>query len=154
MSTMKKFFDEYVRDVTSPGGLPAYAALFLYFLLSGNFALSEKLLAAFIIIVIITYAVKSLYFKARPDNSTGQIGKSLMDKADLSSFPSVHAARITALGTLLSLTYATFAIYALSVIIVAAVCVSRILLKRHYTADVVAGIVVGLAVGYLVFLYA
>jgi len=153
MYILKKFVDEWVRDITSLGGLPVYAVLFLFFLLSGNYLIAEKLVVMFIAIMVVTYAVKSVYFKARPDNRTGRKGASLLEKADLSSFPSVHAARITALGVLFSLTYPTIAVTVLSMLIVAAVCVSRVILERHYFSDVAAGFVLGLIVGYTAFLF-
>ena len=130
-----------------------WTALFLYFLIGMNFTMVGRLFAVFAIIVIITYAIKTAYFKPRPDNKNKEKGRSLLDKADLSSFPSVHAARITALGVLFSLTYGTLAVIVMSAILVIAVCVSRILLDRHYKTDVIAGFIFGLIVGYGVFLW-
>ena len=39
-----------------------------------------------------------------------------------------------------------------AVFIIASVSISRVMLKRHYMSDVVAGIVLGVFTGYIVFL--
>ncbi len=153
MSALKKFFDEYVRDVTSLGGLPLYFVLFLYFALSANYKIALNLAEIFVIIMVITYAIKTVYFKPRPDNNSGKKGKTLFDKADLASFPSVHAARITALGVFFSLAFQAFAVTILSAILILAVCISRVVLNRHYAADVAAGFIFGFLVGYAVFVF-
>ncbi|MCX6816191.1 MAG: phosphatase PAP2 family protein [Candidatus Aenigmarchaeota archaeon] len=153
MYVIKKFFNEYVRDVTSLGGLPVYGLVCLYALASGQYHLFIQLLTMVIAIMIVTYVTKSVYFKARPDNTAKKKGANLLEKADLSSFPSVHAARITALGILFALIYANPLITVLAAVVVVAVCVSRILIKRHYTADVIAGFILGLIVGYAAFLW-
>ncbi|MBI3190136.1 phosphatase PAP2 family protein [archaeon] len=151
MHVLMKFVYEAIRDISSLGGIAFYGLLFLFTLAVQQYIITMKLLFMIIAIMIVTYSIKSVYFKARPDNKAKKKGKNLLEKADLSSFPSVHSARITALGVLGSLTFMNIWLTLLLTAIVIVVCVSRIVLSRHYKADVAAGIILGLIVGYAAF---
>jgi membrane-associated phospholipid phosphatase len=148
MHVLMKFVYEAIRDISSLGGIAFYGLLFLFTLVIQQYLIALKLLFIVVVIMIVTYSIKSVYFKARPDNKAKKRGKNLLESADLSSFPSVHSARITALGVLGSLTFMNVLLAILLAAIVITVCASRIILGRHHKADVIAGIVLGLIVGY------
>ena len=148
MHVLMKFVYEAIRDISSLGGIAFYGLLFLFTLVIQQYLIALKLLFIVVVIMIVTYYIKSVYFKARPDNKAKKRGKNLLESADLSSFPSVHSARITALGVLGSLTFMNVLLAILLAAIVITVCASRIILGRHHKADVIAGIVLGLIVGY------
>lgn len=148
MHVLMKFVYEAIRDISSLGGIAFYGLLFLFTLVIQQYLIALKLLFIVVVIMIVTYSIKSVYFKARPDNKAKNRGKNLLESADLSSFPSVHSARITALGVLGSLTFMNVLLAILLAAIVITVCASRIILGRHHKADVIAGIVLGLIVGY------
>jgi undecaprenyl-diphosphatase len=136
-----------IKDVSALGGLLFYNILSIYYLLT-DITIALKLAYAVTLLFIIVYAIKFVYFKKRPD--VKDAGQSLLERMENSSFPSVHAARAGIL--FIALFYqATLAILVLGIILLLGVAISRVLLKRHYTTDVIAGVILGLGIGYIFF---
>ena len=141
-------YKNFVSDASVLGGLPFYAVLTAYFAAT-NAALAVKMLYALAALFIVIYSVKLLYFKKRPDVRKSRF-PSLLERLENSSFPSVHAGRA-------GLLYMAFffsqniALSLLGVALLASVCGSRIILKRHYAVDVAVGMLLGLIIGYFAF---
>ena len=105
--------------------------------------LSIKLCIGTIIITLIAMIIKALFFKARLKK---QKTRTLIERIDASSFPSIHSARITFL-TFSIVAYSTSLILNIFLIILGIlIAYSRIYLKKHYLSDVIAGIILGVIV--------
>ncbi|MFH1181630.1 MAG: phosphatase PAP2 family protein [Candidatus Woesearchaeota archaeon] len=107
------------------------------------FGFSHSFLIAVIGLAIVEATcifIKLLYFKQRPRR---QKFTNIIERLDASSFPSVHAAR----SSFLYLYLAWFAAIPAKIAFIAvilAVSMSRILLKKHYIIDVLAGYGIGI----------
>ena len=143
--TLKK---NIISDVSALGGLPIYSLLILYFLIQ-DISIATKLIYSLIIILLIVYSIKLIYFKKRPDISKNTFS-SLLEKLESSSFPSLHAGR-TAILFLAFFYQSSLTMMLLGLSIFVLIIISRVLLKRHYISDVIVGSLLGLAIGYIVF---
>jgi len=90
--------------------------------------------------------IKLAFHRPRPD---GQTFQGSMVKVDAGSFPSIHSSRIM-------LTYITIffqsgspLIQGVIIFMILAVGTSRVMLKRHYWSDVIAGFIIGLAIYFI-----
>lgn len=140
---LKTLWKNIVADVSALGGLPFYAVFILYYALT-DAAVAWQLIYALTILFVAVYSIKLVYFKARPDVAKKRFS-SLAERLESSSFPSVHAARATMLYVAL---FHGTALGAFGLFMALCVCASRILLKRHYARDVVAGAALGTVIGY------
>lgn len=143
---MQKYFELFFRDMTSLGGMFFYGLLVVGLGLLGHYELAKRLIFAFLIITAITVLIRSVYFKDRPKK---QAHSTFLERIDASSFPSIHAARSSALAVILGEFSASPYFYAFVTCIAILVCLSRHYLKKHDTADIIAGIVLGVVVGSL-----
>jgi membrane-associated phospholipid phosphatase len=85
--------------------------------------------------------IKLAYFKERPNR---QKFSNIIERLDASGFPSVHAAR----SVFVYLYLAVFAGLLERIVligIIAAIGISRLLLKKHYLVDVLAGYALGIS---------
>ena len=132
----------FFNQITELGSLTIIAILIviLYFF---EKELSIKLFVGVIIITLIAMIIKSLFFKARPKK---QKTKTLIERIDASSFPSIHSARITFLTFWITAYSKNIILKIFLVAIGIIVAYSRIYLKKHYLSDVIAGIILGLIV--------
>jgi len=135
---IEKHINEFFRDITGFGGIWFYLLFLLFgFLVFG----ADFVLSPFVVLVVI-YAVavfvRVFYFKDRPFH---ELHRNFFERIDASSFPSIHAARATALAYFISGVFsnATW----LAVVVAFFVCVSRIYLRKHYLVDVIGGIILG-----------
>jgi membrane-associated phospholipid phosphatase len=133
-------------------GIPWFAFWIAFTWLFNNSSLVQMqvnmLIGLFLDIIFI--AVAKAYFRRRrpvanTDDALGQIGP------DVFSFPSGHASRAVFVA------YFFINLYQLPVLCVppllawvTAICLSRILMNRHYILDVVGGICFGLIVAWII----
>ncbi|MEK6818538.1 MAG: phosphatase PAP2 family protein, partial [Nanoarchaeota archaeon] len=96
-----------------------------------------------ILIYLITFAIRFIYYKPRPKK---QSHKNLLEKLDASSFPSMHSARITLLCLIFTSVYLNLYSVLLSALLILLVSYSRIYLKKHYFSDLVGGVILGILV--------
>lgn len=141
--------EEFIKDISSLGSLAFYLLMILATFLAGEYAISYKLVLSLALIFIATYSIKLFYVKPRPDFRKRKFS-SLMERLNESSFPSVHAARITLISMAMYSVFPQFSL--LSLLLILLVSFSRIYLKRHYLLDVAAGIIIGFSAGYTIFL--
>lgn len=129
------------QDITTLGGLAFYTLLTLFILTLGLTTIALKLVIGFIITYGISLLIRLLYFKKRPNN---QKYKTIIERLDASSFPSIHAARITFLGLFFIILLDSIYTTILLLIIILLVCYSRHHLKKHDIKDLLAGIILGI----------
>lgn len=144
---IKRQKSDFYRDITALGSLWIYYIILLLFLLQKNYFIFKKLLAGLILIQAITIAIRTFYFKERPNMYPH---KSYIEKIDASSFPSLHSARIAFLSIFLMNYFKELLFSVLLVILAAIVVYSRIYLKKHDFSDVLAGVILGVAVYFIV----
>lgn len=137
MSLSKKFFEE----ITFFGSISLYLFLIIFLYILGKPDYSIKIILALLIIYSLTFIIRLFYFKARPEKVKYS---SFIEKIDASSFPSVHAARITVLALLLFF-YSTINYYliALTILVWFLTIYSRFYLKKHDATDLIGGIALG-----------
>ncbi len=102
---------------------------------------SIRALVAFASIEIISAIIKILYPKHRPVAGKRE---TLLDKYEAGSFPSIHAARISAMSVLMwSLLPQDWLTLLCLIFLVISVAYSRVHRKRHFYTDVIAGVILG-----------
>jgi membrane-associated phospholipid phosphatase len=138
-----------MRDTTAMGGLAIYLVVAVIFFLLGNLKVAAQLIIVLILLYAIIALIRTIFFKKRPDR---QKYSGFFTKIDASSFPSMHSARSAALAIILAMVFPQNTIRIFLIIAVLAVAYTRIRLKRHYTADVIGGLILGAIVAWLTFL--
>lgn len=139
-------FKEYIRDITSLAN-PVVLLLFCLILLgwTKDFGI---IVAAIVTGEIIGSAIKTAFPKARPNKQTY---KNLVEKIDAGSFPSIHASRaaIVFLSLLFLTATGKILLFILYPLLIIAIGYSRVVLKKHYWTDVIAGWILGTIIFYL-----
>ncbi|XP_045614454.1 polyisoprenoid diphosphate/phosphate phosphohydrolase PLPP6 [Procambarus clarkii] len=105
---------------------------------------------ALIIDIIVIAVAKGITRRRRPEanKKDDMFGQILVDKF---SFPSGHATRAVMLSILLPMQYDMFLPLSILVMIWGgAVCISRVLMRRHHLLDIIGGIVIGILEALLV----
>ena len=107
--------------------------------------LSVALLWTVAITAVLVYLAKNYFKRERPSDPHRGLG------ADKFSFPSGHAARVTAVAITLSFLFPLWTVAFL--LWGTAVALSRVALARHFFSDVIGGTLVGLVVSLLLQLF-
>ena len=141
--------DNY-RDFSAFGGLPIYIVILIIFFAISEMLALKQLAAGLAIAYIITTFFRIAYFKQRPAK---QKYNNFIEKIDASSFPSLHAMRSAILGVILAGYFANILLTVVFALCIIGVAITRVLLKRHDPVDVSAGMIIGLAVGFVIILY-
>jgi len=143
---LAKQWREIWRDYSAAGSfnLLTLAALGLMLF---DIRLGILLVVAIIGMEVLGSLIKLAAHRTRPDNQTGS---TFLERIDSGSFPSIHAARAAAVGALLIGSARSAELTVLIVATVLLVGISRVILKRHHVSDVLAGIVLGALLGWLI----
>ena len=143
-SFLKYKFNDWLRDFTSLGN--PLILLLIPFIALGNTSSYYKLLIALLVNEILCSTIKLVFHKPRPD---GQAYKTILEKIDAGSFPSIHASRITLVYlTLFDFTdHLLLKIVFLTVILI--VMYSRVALKRHFWTDIIGGLIIGASIFFI-----
>ncbi len=136
---------ELLQDFKTLGGFPLYCALILASFILGEFGLSSQLFIGLILAFSLTALIRIFYFKQRP---VRQSFKTWQQKIDASSFPSLHSMRAAVLATVLAAFFDNRILAVLFFALAVAVASARVLQKRHHMSDVVAGLILGILVGF------
>jgi membrane-associated phospholipid phosphatase len=131
---------EFLEDVKAFGGLPIYLVLIAIFSILGYFTMSVRLAVGLFLAYALTSTIRFVFFRQRPDK---QKFKGLAQKIDASSFPSLHAMRASCLAILLILFFNNFWITCLAIGVAVCVALVRVVQKRHFASDVIAGLIFG-----------
>lgn len=146
---MKEIYHDFIQDISAFGGLPFYLVVILIFL-PFNTSISLKLALGLAFCYILTILIRLVFFKKRPDK---QAYKGIIEKINASSFPSLHSMRITFLGLILIFYFNNLLATIILSFLMVCVYTSRLILKKHYLPDVIAGIVLGLSLFFIFFFY-
>src|SRR3989344_5389470 len=125
--------DNFWHEITSFGGYVFPFLVFLTFLALGNYDFAKKYFIGIILIYIVAFALRLIFFKPRPDKFKYD---NFLEKLDASSFPSLHAARATFVFLMLSDFMQNTYFSILAAVLVLLTCYSRIRFKRHDWKDV------------------
>jgi len=131
-----------MRRLTHLGGARATLGAGLVLLVADDARVGAAALLANAASHLVVQALKRLVARARPCDAGGA-SLALVDLPDPFSFPSGHAAAVSAVAATVS--YAHPAAGLVAVPMAAAVCASRVTLKVHHLTDVLAGALLGLA---------
>jgi membrane-associated phospholipid phosphatase len=143
---MRGFLDWLLRGITFFGSLAfaVFIAVLMVFL--EDYILALKIAAGTIITIFLAFLIRLVYRKERPTPLKDK--SSLLRYLEAQSFPSVHAARA---GCFSVLVYPAFPkLLFFLIIAVVLVSISRIIMRKHYAADVFAGLVLGFLSGIFV----
>ena len=99
---VKIIFDKFFEEITFLGGILFFLLFSILFLILGKPDMFFQLILGLIIIYVLTFLIRLFYFKARPKKVHY---KNFLEKLDASSFPSVHAARITFISLFLIISF-------------------------------------------------
>jgi len=136
---MKKFFEE----ITFFGGIAFYLFVIILLLIFQKYIFALRLFLGLMIIYFITFIIRLSYFKDRPEKITHT---NFLERIDASSFPSIHAARITCLFLFFLFSLFFFlpiAVKILMGVVLLLTIYSRLYLSKHDFIDVLAGIILG-----------
>jgi len=142
----RRMFKDFMPDLSGIGGLPIYVIVALLFAFTGSMTVFWQLFIGLALVYSIFFAIRLLHFRERPDK---QPHHGLLQTLDASSFPSIHAGRVTVLGIILMNFYTNGLISTLMILLVVAVSTTRVVLKRHYWLDVLCGLFFGVAIALL-----
>lgn len=145
-----KLMDRWIRDITSIAGLPILSLFFIGLLLWNKTEIALEFLISLIVAELSIYLIRYFYFRQRPFGKKDGF-KSLYERLDESSFPSVHSARAAIIALVLSQPLPWIPKIFLW-IAATGICASRIYLKRHHPSDVLVGGILGLMISYIVVL--
>jgi len=137
----------FFKQITELGSLTIIliAIFFSYFF---DNALAIRLFAGVATVTIISFIIKAIFFRARPNK---QPVNTLVERLDASSFPSIHSARITVLAFWLIMYVNDIILKIFLGCIGVLVAYSRIYLKKHYLIDVIAGFMLAMIVNILIY---
>ena len=141
---LKDSIHETIRDLTSFGS--PIVLVIIIFLFFGFTLESLLLLAGFVVIEVICSLLKYFLYKDRPIKKDHQ---NILEKVDAGSFPSIHSARSSYIFTTIFFLSPYSFVKILAIIIPFMVCSTRVLLKKHYLIDVVAGYLIGVLFAWI-----
>ena len=144
---IKRQKDDLFRDITSLGSLFTYLLITIFLLIQKSYQLFSKLAIGLIIIYIITITIRSFYFKDRPKKYPHS---SFIERLDASSFPSLHSERIAFLSALFITYFNNMIVSVFLILLTIGVSYSRVYLKKHDKIDVLAGIIFGVVIYFVV----
>lgn len=141
---------DFWHDVTSFGSLVVSLVLIVGAYTLGQPHLAAQLSITLVLCYLISFPIKVFFFKRRPNN---QQYATLLQKFDAASFPSVHSMRAVGHSIVLASFAQSMLFTSFAILIVLGVLYTRIALQKHYVVDVIAGALIGAAIGFAVVHY-
>lgn len=133
---------DVVMILASTIGLAALPATAIHYWLQGETKLARAILAALLLGLLATFVFQFLAWRPRPEGV-----RLLVAQPPFPAFPSGHAVAAFATAMVLILATRSWSISIASLLAALLIALSRIYLGQHYPTDVLAGMVLGLAVG-------
>ena len=138
---LKTISSKLFKEITFLGGILFYLFFSLVCLKFLGLNLFLKLILSLILIYFLTFLIRIFYFKQRPRRI---FYESFLEKINASSFPSVHAARITFISLFSIIIFQPNIYYIFLILFLWILTLySRIYLKRHYFFDIIGGVILG-----------
>jgi membrane-associated phospholipid phosphatase len=140
---------ELIENISALGALPFFIIAILVLYLIGQKTFALQLLLGIFLAHIITYSIRLIYYKDRPQPKKHN---SLIEKIDAASFPSLHSVR-----AMIFFVIGIFNLKSVAAIIILFFYLTSILFSRHYLKkhdfiDIFVGAVIGLCIGLLIIL--
>jgi undecaprenyl-diphosphatase len=132
------------RWITHVGGARATIGTGLLLVAAGEKQLGLAVLVALTLSHVAVQVLKRAVARPRPCDANGH-PLALIDLPDPYSFPSGHAAAVSAIATTVTLSQPVLALVVVPLAVV--VSASRVALRVHHVSDVVAGVALGVAGG-------
>ncbi len=132
------------RWITHLGGARATIGTGLLLVAVGEKQLGLAVLVALTLSHVAVQVLKRAVARPRPCDANGH-PLALINLPDPYSFPSGHAAAVSAIATTVTLSQPVLALLVIPVAVV--VSASRVALRVHHVSDVVAGVALGVAGG-------
>lgn len=137
---------EFLEDVKALGGLPLYVVLTALFFIMGYSAMSVGLIICLVLSYCLTMSIRFLFFRQRPDKESF---RGFAQKIDASSFPSLHSMRSSCLAVLLMIFFSNIWVSVIMTLGAVGVAVVRVVQKRHFPSDVIAGLIFGVVIAWI-----
>ncbi len=137
--------EEVIQDTKGLAGLPLFCVLIVVSFLLGQIVLSAQLVVGLILAIGLTVLIRTFFFEQRP---VKQKFNNYLTKIDASSFPSLHSIRAGVLATLLILHVQNLWLGMLFAFCALAVAAARVIQKRHFIHDVIAGLMFGVIIAF------
>lgn len=134
------------NDLTIFGSVVFQGFLFALFFVLGEFFLALQLFISIIVVYLVALSIRYFYHKDRPNKESY---KTLLEKLDASSFPSMHSMRAAILLIIIPYYYQSILVFILFAVLAIIIWFSRYIIKKHYFIDILAGIILGLIIGFL-----
>lgn len=138
-------FEIIIRDISVLGSLVFYIFYMFFILFFLNLEIFLNLGISLFLSFIFIFIIRLFYFKDRPKV---QKYNNIFEKIDSSSFPSMHATRISIL-TFSSLFLGNIFYFIFMFFLSIVVCYSRIYLKKHFLSDLIAGYILGIIIIFI-----
>lgn len=148
-----KFLDKFMLKFTFLGSAIFISLFTLALIVFGNGNIRNigiEVAATLTISQAITYSLKSLLSRERPYNMLKNLNTFGIILKDY-SFPSGHTSASFSVATIIALNIPNMAIFVMCIALL--VGISRIYLGVHYPTDVLAGMILGIGVAFIVDLY-
>lgn len=139
--------DDIINDVSALGGLPFSIIVIITMLLMQEWGPFWQIIIGVVIAYAIIAGVRSVYIRDRPKPVEY---RTWWEKVDAGTAISMHACRATILAIVLMDFYRSIFLSTFLIILALLVAWTRILLKKHYPADSVWGVVLGSVIGLIV----
>lgn len=146
---MANFLKRFIEEISLFGSFP-----FMIFMIILLFSINQtRIMLTFLLAIIIgtmaIFGIRLVYHRLRPEHEKrGHIKfKSLFERLDDASFPSMHSMRISIISVALYMIDKRL-IY-LGVLLAVSVFFSRKFMKKHHWSDIIFGCFIGLIAFYL-----
>jgi len=138
----RKIWRIILDEVGFFGSLPFFIFVTLASLAVGKAELFERLGYSFLISFIVILVIKGTHYKDRPQKEEFNI---FMEKIIAASFPSSHSLNMTILALLLSMEFPYPGVMIGMALLAVMVYAQRYLTRKHFIADIIGGILIGIA---------
>jgi|TARA_Y100000310_G_scaffold342866_1_gene447958 undecaprenyl-diphosphatase len=142
----KLLVDDQVVEFTALGGNLFFGFVFVIMFLSGFVDVARVLFISIILFTGISLGIKYYFSRTRP-NKVSLKHASVFEKMNDASFPSIHSGRAIILGYVVGPILPGYAKWFFYVAMIG-IPISRIILKKHFWSDVIAGALIGFLVAY------
>ncbi len=139
--------DDLISDVSALGGLPVYLVVSFVLLLTEQVGTFWRLILGLLICYVIISGARSIFIRDRPK---AMQFRTWWEKIDAGTVVSMHSMRAVVLAMVIMSIFRNIWVSTFLVVLALLVSSTRILMKKHYLADVAWGVALGVVVGIVV----